>query len=309
MYSKIKRRAFEVVDVAEDGDRISKILDLIIMILILINVISVIVATFPISEAVQEIFDYIEIVSVIIFTVEYILRMWTSEYLYPNLSPLKARLRYCVSFMAIIDLFAILPFYLPFIIPVDLRVLRILRVVRLIRIFKFHRYTSALSTIGQVFKDKASLIISSMIVVVFLLLIASVLMYDIENEAQPDKFENAFSGLWWAFVTLTTVGYGDIYPITTLGKFLGMIISLLGIGLVAVPTGIISAGFIEQVDKGKHKADPAPDITDDKKQALLSNFELLNSTGELKLLEYSSDLLSSGNYSKPAEENKSKNTE
>ncbi len=149
--------------------------------------------------------------------------------------------------MALVDLLAILPFYLPFIIPIDLRVLRMVRLLRILRILKVNRYTSALSAVGNVIKSKASQLISSMLVVLVLMVMASVLMYNVESEAQPEVFENAFSGMWWAVATLTTVGYGDIFPVTALGKALSAVIALLGIGLVAVPTGIISAGFMENI--------------------------------------------------------------
>ena len=150
--------------------------------------------------------------------------------------------------MALMDLLAILPFYVPFIIPVDLRVLRTLRVTRLLRLFKVNRYSSALATIGKVFKRKGSQLVASMFIVSLLMLIASVLMYSIENAAQPNVFHNAFDALWWAIATLTTVGYGDIYPITAGGKMLSSVIAILGIGLIAVPTGIISAGFMETIE-------------------------------------------------------------
>ena len=213
----------------------------------------VIVETFNVSDSVKVIMDYVETISVIIFTIEYLLRLWTSNLLYPNENPAKARIIYIFSFMAIIDLLAILPFYLPILIPIDLRVLRALRIVRLFRLFKINRYTNALSTIGKVFKTKASQLLSSMFVVALLILISSVLMYNIESAAQPDKFDNAFSGLWWAIATLTTVGYGDIYPVTVFGKILSTIIAILGIGLVAVPTGIITSGFMEAVQHNEEK--------------------------------------------------------
>lgn len=127
--------------------------------------------------------SYIEIISVIIFTAEYLLRVWTSDLLYPNLSKPKAIIKYIFSFMAIIDLFAILPFYLPFFIPIDLRVLRSLRLVRLLRLFKLNRYTTALSTIGAVFKNKASQLISSVFIVSLLMLISSISIYSAEHEA------------------------------------------------------------------------------------------------------------------------------
>ena len=153
--------------------------------------------------------------------------------------------------MALIDLFAILPFYIPFLIPIDLRVLRALRIVRLFRLFKINRYTTAINKLTKVFRKTSYQLLSSMFIVFLLMIITSVIMYNVENAAQPDVFENAFSGMWWAVATLTTVGYGDIYPITAIGKFLSAIIALLGIGLVAVPTGIISAGFMECINDEK----------------------------------------------------------
>ena len=253
MYKKIKSRVFEIIEVGKNLP--SRIFDVFIIIMIILTLITVIAETFDIPSFWQDIFNKFEIVSVIVFTVEYILRVWTADLLHPELSPLRARLKYIVSFMAIIDLLAILPFYLPFFIKIDLRALRALRVIRLLRVFKINRYTSALSTIAQVFKNKASQLISSMLVVGLLMIIASILMYNIESAAQPDKFANAFDALWWAIATLTTVGYGDVYPITVAGKILSIIIAILGIGMVAVPTGIITAGFSEVIDKQKSAED------------------------------------------------------
>lgn len=250
-YKKVKRRVFEVIEASNGHDIASKIFDCIIITLILINIASVIIETFKIPKELSNILYYIDIFSIVIFTIEYILRIWTADLLHPKLTPIKARIRYILSFMAIIDLLAILPFYIPFIIPIDLRVLRALRIVRLLRLFKINRYTSALKTVGNVFKSKASELLSSMLVVVILMIIASVLMYNIESKAQPEAFDNAFSSFWWAVATLTTVGYGDIYPITIAGKILSSIIALLGIALVAVPTGIIASGFTEQLEKNK----------------------------------------------------------
>ena len=250
---KIKKRIFEIIQVAQDGDKASRIFDLFILALILVNVLLVILDTFNLPADVKNVFGLIETLSVVIFTVEYILRIWTSDLLYPDRSPARARIRYIFSFMALIDLFAILPFYIPFLIPVDLRVLRMLRIVRLLRIFKVNRYTHALSKIGNVFRKKANELLSSIFIVCLLMLIASVIMYNVENAAQPDKFSNALSGLWWAIATLTTVGYGDIYPVTAVGKVLSAVIAVLGIGLVAVPTGIISAGFMEQIESPKEE--------------------------------------------------------
>ncbi|WP_294407857.1 ion transporter [uncultured Ruminococcus sp.] len=246
MYKTIKSKAFELVNH-------NKIFEVMIIILIVINTSSVVAETFQLPDNVKGIMSVIETISVIIFTFEYILRVWTADTLKPELSPVKARLKYVFSFMAVIDLLAIMPFYLPMLIPIDLRALRTLRLVRLLRLFKINRYTKALSTIAEVFKRKASQLISSLLVVGLLMLIAALIMYNIEHEAQPETFTNVFQALWWSVATLTTVGYGDIYPVTIAGKVLSTIIALLGIGLVAVPTGIITAGFSEVIDKDDDK--------------------------------------------------------
>lgn len=253
MYKKVKYKAFEII---ESGKSLpSRIFDISIITLILLTLISVVANTFDIPYNWRIIFSRFELVSIIVFTLEYLLRVWTSDLLYTELSPMRARLKYIFSFMAIIDLLAIMPFYLLFVIKIDLGALRALRAIRLLRIFKINRYTTALTTIARVFKNKASQLISSMLVVGLLMIVASVLMYNIENTAQPHKFSNAFDAMWWAISTLTTVGYGDVYPITVAGKVLGIIISIMGIGMVAVPTGIITAGFSEVIEKKKSDED------------------------------------------------------
>jgi voltage-gated potassium channel len=134
---------------------------------------------------------------------------------------------------------------------------RAFRLVRLLRIFKLNRYSDALAAIGGVFRRKAQQIVASIFFVSIILVLASLLIYYAEHDAQPEQFENAFSGLWWAVATLTTVGYGDIYPITPIGRFLGAIIAILGIGMVAVPTSILSAGFMEKLEQhAAAKQDP-----------------------------------------------------
>ena len=133
--------------------------------------------------------------------------------------------------------------------PVDLVGLRAVRLVRLLRVFKLNRYSEALVSIGEVFKKKYREILVSVFFVLILLIIASLLIYYAEHDAQPDKFPNAFSGLWWAVATLTTVGYGDIYPVTAVGRLLGAVIAIMGIGMVAVPTSILSSGFMELLEK------------------------------------------------------------
>ena len=181
----------------------------------------------------------------IVFTIEYGLRVWTADKLYPHLSPAKARLRFIVSGWSIIDLLAILPFYLLLFVSVDSTALRALRLLRILRLLKLGRYTTALNSVFGVLHYKRHELVASVGAVLMLMVVASVLMYYAENEMQPEVFEDAISGLWWAVATVTTVGYGDIYPVTMAGKLLAGSISLLGIALVAIPTGIISSGLGE----------------------------------------------------------------
>ena len=248
-YENAKKRTFEILEKSQKGDILSTIFDYFIVILISLNVVSVFIETFDLSVYLNNFLRKFEIFSIIIFTIEYILRLWTSTLLYPDKNSFVARIKYIFSLMAIIDLVSILPFYLPFFFSVDLRVLRALRLFRLLRILKVNRYTHAMQKVLLVIKNKSTELISSIFVIFILMLISSVLMYSVESPVQPEVFKNGFSGLWWAVATFTTVGYGDIYPITSVGRLLSAIIALLGIGLVAVPTGIITSGFMEASSK------------------------------------------------------------
>ncbi|MBR2964796.1 MAG: ion transporter [Lentisphaeria bacterium] len=249
----MKRGVFDVIQpsAAATGRRrvISSIFDDTIMALIVFSVLSVFICTFKIPDWLFRILIRIEFVSIIVFTIEYALRIWTANLLYPELNPIRARIRYVTSPMAIIDLISILPFLVPVLHTYNLVGVRVFRLVRLLRIFKLNRYSDALAAIGDVFRRKSQQMVASVFFVSMILILASLLIYYAEHDAQPDQFENAFSGLWWAVATLTTVGYGDIYPITPLGRFLGAIIAILGIGMVAVPTSILSAGFMEVLEK------------------------------------------------------------
>ena len=249
-----QKKTYELIRDDDENGMAANLFDGIIIALIFISTVQVVLDTFTLPAAAVRISRWVEVVLVAVFTAEYALRLWTAPLADPARTPLHARLRYLVRPMAVIDLLAILPFYLPFVFPIDLRVLRALRMVRLFRLLKINRYTTALGSIGKVLRRKASQLISSVFVVLLLMLVSAVLMYHIENAAQPDKFANALDALWWAVATFTTVGYGDLYPITAAGRLLSAVIALLGIGLVAVPTGIISSGFIEQMNEDA----PAP---------------------------------------------------
>ena len=222
--------------------------------LIILNVLAIILESYKAIEIEYgQILEYFELFSVIIFSIEYLLRLWTADLEYKKGTILSKKLKFSLSTYGLIDLMAILPFYLPLIFPFDLRVLRILRLFRLLRIFKLGRLSKSMKTLTSVLKESKSELSITIFVAFILLVLSSTLMYYIENEAQPEKFKNIGHALWWSVATLTTVGYGDVYPVTDIGKFLSAIIALIGIGFVALPTGIISSAFIERVQKEKNK--------------------------------------------------------
>ncbi len=246
------KRIYKIIEPAEGGDKASRIFDISIILLIIINIFAVILNSFSnLTPGTAGVLDFIEIVSIVIFTAEYLLRLITAAYKFSHGKAWMPYLLYICSPMAVIDLLAILPFYLPFIIRVDLRVLRMLRLVRLLRILKLNRYTKSMKLLGRVIKRKKEELLVTVFITGILMLLASSMMYYIENESQPDAFSNIIASFWWAIATLTTVGYGDVYPVTFLGKIMAGLIAFLGIGLVALPTGIISSGFIEEVESRK----------------------------------------------------------
>ena len=241
---KLKHRIFEIINKAENGDTASSIFDWMIMSLIALSILTIILDSFQnIHDQFRTVFQVFEVITVIVFTLEYILRIWTADLLYPVAK--HPRLKYCFSFMAIIDLLAILPFYLPFF-SADLRFLRMMRLFRLfrlLRVFKLGRYVEALHIIVKVIRSSGPQLIMSVVICSFVMLFSAIIMYEVENPVQPEQFPTVISSLWWAICTLTTVGYGDVYPITPVGRFFASVISLVGIGIIAIPTGIIAAGF------------------------------------------------------------------
>ncbi len=253
---RIKQRVFRVIQPSE-GYWPSRVFDIGIMALILASVFSVFAETFDLPAKAVSAIESFEVVASIVFSIEYVLRVWTADLLYPELTPWRARLRFVRSGMALVDLVAILPFWLPMLLPGHLLGLRAIRLVRLLRVLKLNRYMEAMAAIGEVFAKRSRELVASCLLIFLLMLLSSLLMYHAEHATQPDVFRNAFSGLWWAVATLTTVGYGDIYPVTAIGRFLGAIIALLGIGMVAIPTGILSSGFIEHFSHSDNPSPPA----------------------------------------------------
>lgn len=223
--------------------------------LIILNVVAIILESYrDIRTQYGNVLYLFEVISVVIFTLEYILRLWTAEYeKYKKPILGSNKLEFVLSKYGIIDLAAILPFYLPLFLVLDLRVLRILRLFRLMRIFKLGRLSKSLKTINSVLKETRGDLAISVFVAFVLLILSSTLMYYFESDIQPDKFQNIGQALWWSVATLTTVGYGDVYPVTGIGKLLSGVVALIGIGFVALPTSILSSAFVERVQDNRKK--------------------------------------------------------
>ena len=252
MGNEMRRWIFEILQPDTGTSRVSHWTDIILTVLIVVSVVIVFSLTFDLSEGLVRVLQLMEDGISVVFSIEYLLRLLTADLLYPKRRVWSAVLKYARSPLAIVDLVSILPFWLPLILPGSILGLRALRLVRLFRILKLNRYFNAVRTIGNVLLSKKSELLGSLFFVVLLMLIASLLMYSAEHDAQPTVFRNAFSGLWWAVATLTTVGYGDIYPITFMGRILGGVIALTGIAALAIPSGIITAGLTESLSKGRN---------------------------------------------------------
>lgn len=252
----MRKFIFRIIDHKDNSTRANQVFEYLIIILILLNVIAIILDSFQqFSGKYGDFLLTFEAVSVAIFSVEYILRIYTAKIKYPEKTEIGAIIKFMTSTLGIIDLLAILPFYIPMIIPFDLRFLRMFRVTRLLSILKLNRYSKALSMVGNVLREKRSDLVLTLVVTFIFLLISSTLMYYMENEAQPEKFPNILAAFWWAIATLTTVGYGDVVPVTDMGKFISGLLALLGVALIAIPTGIISAGYINEIREEKTEDD------------------------------------------------------
>ncbi|MFL5788314.1 MAG: ion transporter [Flavisolibacter sp.] len=257
MYTTIKRQALLLVDPTEGGTFWDRLINSLIITLIILNTFAVILETVDwLYIKYKNWFIFFEVFSVTIFTIEYIIRVWTCTCIPKYSHPIKGRIKYILSPGALIDLIAILPFYLPLVYKFDLRFVRSLRLIRFIRFFKLSRYVHASRLIKEVFKLKKEELILSILLTIILIIVASSAMYFVEHDAQPDKFSSIPETMWWSVATLTTVGYGDIYPITVLGKTLTSVISILGIGMFALPAGILASGFSDQLKKKNNHCCP-----------------------------------------------------
>ena len=254
----IRRRIWEVVEIATPGDGASRVFDLTILTLIFLNVLATILGTVSeIHARFGVALDQFEVLSVAVFTVEYLTRLWAcrADERYDRL--IVGRLLFAKRGLLLIDLMAILPFYLPFV-GIDLRSFRVLRLLRILRIVRIGRYYNSLYMIHRVVRAKREeLVLTSAVMFLLLVVSASVLFY-CEHDLQPDSFSSIPATMWWAIATLTTVGYGDMYPITVLGRLFASVIAVLGIGMFALPTGILGAAFVEEIERSKNEARVCP---------------------------------------------------
>lgn len=243
----IRNRVFKMVSVGVVDEPVNQMYDILSISALLLNLGASVMATFDNLQAQYgDIFHIIEVVTVAFFAIDFILRVYTAKCHFPKETEAGAIKKYIFSLDGIIDILSFLPYYLPFMFPNGAVAFKMFRVARILRLFRINAYYDSLNVITDVIKSKSQQLMSSVFIILVLMLGSSLCMYSLEHDAQPEVFSNAFSGVWWSMSTLLTVGYGDIYPVTTLGKFFGIIIAFLGVGIVAIPTGIISAGFVEQ---------------------------------------------------------------
>ncbi len=248
-----RKRVWTLLEPANEKDKASRVTDIFLVTLIFFNILMVILETVDsLYSSYNSFFRYFEFFSVTIFSVEYIARLWSCvENKTKNESDGKARIQYIFSFSAIIDAIAILPSILAFLFPtVDLRFVRALRIIRLL---KFSRYSSSINTLLIVLWDQRKSFGAAFFILFIILIISSSGMYLVEKDIQPEKFGSIPQSMWWSIVTLTTVGYGDVYPVTSMGKFFGSIIIILGIGTVALPSGILASAFTEHTKRNQKK--------------------------------------------------------
>jgi len=249
-----QKRVYSLVEKGDHGSKANLIFDYFIILLIILSTVAIILESFAhINTTYDKALRIFNAFSVIVFTIEYILRLYVSPITNPSSTILKSVFIFIFSFFGLIDLLAILPFYLPLLFPFDLRFIRILRLLRFFRLLKLGRYSSSMILIGSVIKESRRELWLTLFVSLLVLIMAATMMYYVEGKEQPEAFPNIVATFWWATATLTTVGYGDIYPVTNIGKVLSGVIAILGIGLIALPTGIISAGFLEKIRKQKKR--------------------------------------------------------
>ncbi len=258
MYQALKERIHSSIESRTSSSPTSRAINGFLICLIVCNILALVLETEPtIGKHYKNVFDSFEIVSVLIFSTEFLVRLWvcTVEGRYRH--PILGRIKYILTPLALVDLLAILPFYLPILFP-DLRFLRSFRILRLLRAFRLGRYQAVLGTFGRVLSAKREHLVITMFVLALLLVCVSSLMYFVERDVQPKAFSSIPAAMWWGVVTLTTIGYGDVYPVTPVGKVLGAISAILGIGMFSLPAGILASGFTEDIEEQSRPIQKCP---------------------------------------------------
>ena len=252
----MRKRIFQIMQINNRDDLPSLIFDVVLAFNIILNITAMFLETFSSLNTFKPVFTMVENVTVILFIIEYVLRLATADLLYTKVSKPRAVMMYIFSLDGLVELFSILPFfYLSGFIA-----FRMLRVVRIFHLFRINTQSDSFNVIKTVLMEKYKAIASSVFIIVILMLASSIGIYSAEHAAQPEAFKNAFSGIWWSVSAMLTVGYGDIYPITFAGRVMAIIIAFLGVGAVAIPTGIISAGFVEYYSKEQNSDKKLHDI-------------------------------------------------
>lgn len=246
-YQYVKEQVFHAINDPLGGNVPARIYAIFSFVLILANVFLVLYEVqYSDDASLVSKLTPLDVFSVAFFGLDYCLRIWTADLLYTKRTPGAARLRYIFSAMGLIDLISFLPSIIPVAVPLDLRVVKSIRLIRVFRILKVTRYMEGFASIRRMFRDWGNQMLSSFIILLLFIVIAAVLMFGVEHGAQPDKFDSVVTALYWAVSTITSTGFGDIAPITPLGRLFGTIIMILSIALIAIPAGILSAGFVEE---------------------------------------------------------------
>ena len=224
-----------------------------IALLILIGITATVLNSYPEMNKYRNLFYGIAFLSAFIFTIEYVMRFYSAPALYPKIKSWKARLKYCISFMGIIDFIAILPFTIPYFFKENEYVGSAIEFGRIMIIFKLFRYSDSYRTIQVVLSSIKYELLTSLSFVAIIVSISAVLMYYLENQAQPEKFSSIGEGFWWAVITFTSIGYGDVYPITPLGKLMAGSMAIVGLIVFALPTALVSGAYINYLQQPENK--------------------------------------------------------
>jgi voltage-gated potassium channel len=253
-----RKRLYRTLEPLEKGGVAESIFEFVLVAIIVLNILAIVLDSVPsIHNSYNYYFGQLEVFSVVFFTVEYFARIYSIVEDPKYKDPISGRLRFSITPLALVDLMAFLPFYLTFL-PVDLRFVRVLRLMSLFRMFKIARYLHALNIFRRVVIERKEQLVLSFLFILFILVIISFVMFYVEHDAQPEKFSSIPATMWWGIATLTTVGYGDLVPITSMGKLLGGVFAIAGIGLLALPAGILSSGFFELLHTDHKQARKCP---------------------------------------------------